>query len=216
MSEDRPIVDLDVFADIICPWCAVGDARLAKAIALIPEIDIRPRWRAFQLNPTMPPQGMDRRDYINAKFGGPAQGAQVYDAVAAAGAEDGVRFDFPAIRRTPNTVQAHRLIYWAQAQGCARPMIDALYEAYFRAGRDIGDDETLAAIADEAGFGDVSDFVAGDALRDAVKLDDAEARRIGVGGVPLFLFGRRYALSGAQPPEAIVRGIEAALAAEAA
>lgn len=215
-KDDRPIVEVDVFADVICPWCAVGDARLAKAIAMTPGVEIRRRWRAFQLNPTMPPDGMDRRAYINAKFGGPAQGARVYDAVAAAGAEDGVAFDFAAIRRTPNTVQAHRLIYRAQAGGDARPMIDALYEAYFRAGRDLGDDATLAAIAGEAGVPDAAAFLAGDDLRDAVKADDAEARRIGVSGVPLFLFGGRYALSGAQPPEALVRGIEAAMTADAA
>lgn len=214
MPLDQTAVDVDIFTDIICPWCAVGDARFAKARALLPDVEVRPRWRAFQLNPTMPPEGMDRQDYISAKFGGPAQGAQVYDAVSAAGEDDGVAFDFPAIKRTPNTVQAHRLFYWAQDQVRPRPMMDALHEAYFRQGRDIGDDATLSDIAAEAGFDGAEAFLAGDDLRDAVLADDAEARRIGVSGVPLFIFGGRYALSGAQPPEALARGIEAALAAE--
>lgn len=214
MPLDQPVIDVDIYSDVICPWCAVGDARFAKALALLPDLAIQTRWRAFQLNPSMPADGMDRQAYINAKFGGPVQGARVYDAVAAAGAQDGVAFDFAAIQRTPNTVQAHRLIYWAQDSGRARAMIDALHEAYFRQGRDIGDDATLAAIATEAGFDGAEALLAGDDYREDVRADDAQARRMGVNGVPLFIFGGRYALSGAQPPEALARGIEAAVAAE--
>lgn len=201
-----------IYADVICPWCAVGDARLAAALAMTPDIAVEAEWRAFQLNPGMPPFGMPRADYYTAKFGGKAEAMRVYSAVAAAGAVNDVVFDFEAIQTTPNTVQAHRLIYHAQAQGRGRAMIDALYAAYFREGRDIGDDATLADIAVETGWprAAITDFLAGDARREQVIEDDKEARRGGVNGVPLFVFDGRFAVSGAQQPEALARAIETA------
>lgn len=201
-----------VYADVICPWCVVGDVRLGKAAALVPNISIDVEWRAFQLNPAIPANGVDRAVYYVTKFGGRAKAMRVYDAVAAAGAEDGLTFNFDAIRRTPNTVQAHRLIYRAQSQGRPRPMIDALFKAYFHDGRDIGDDEELSKIASSIGevANDAEAFLAGDRFREQVLADDAEARRMGVSGAPFFVFGGRYAVSGAQPPEALARAIETA------
>lgn len=200
------------YADVICPWCAVGDARFARGRALTPDTPVTLEWRAFQLNPHMPRQGMPREAYYVAKFGGRARAMEVYRAVAEAGATIGVGFAFEKITTTPNTLQAHRLIYRAQADGDARPMIEALYEAYFRGGRDIGDDATLAAIASEAGYdaAESARFLAGSAFREAVLADDRAARRMGVTGVPFFVFNGAYTLSGAQPPEAFARAIEAA------
>lgn len=201
-----------IYADIICPWCAVGDARLAEAIRMTGGIPVEIEWRAFQLNPGIPPFGMARSEYYTAKFGGKAEAMRVYDAVAAAGALSGLHFDFDAIETTPNTLQAHRLIYRAQAAGRGRAMIDALYAAYFRAGRDIGDDATLTEIATETGWprAEIAAFLDGEDLRQQVLDDDREARRSGVNGVPLFVFDDRFAVSGAQVPEALARAIETA------
>lgn len=195
---------LDIFSDTICPWCYVGKRRLERALAARPQPDLQVRWRAFQLNPGMSAEGMDRGSYIDAKFGGPDRARAIYDTVRNAGAGEGIAFAFDGIRRTPNTLQSHRLIRFASGQGRQEETLEGLFRAYFIDGRDIGDRATLTAVAGESGLDpdETAAYLAGDADRDALLNEDALARRAGITGVPCFIFNGRFALSGAQEPEA--------------
>jgi predicted DsbA family dithiol-disulfide isomerase len=197
---------IDIFSDVICPWCFIGKRRLEKALALRPQADVQIHWRAFQLNPGMPEDGMERGAYLAAKFGGPEAAQRIYDTVGAAGLRTGVNFAFDRIRRTPNTVAAHRLIRFADRFGKQNATVEALFQAYFHDGRLIGDKTVLAEIAAEAGLdaNAASDFLAGDEEIEAVLAEDVYARQLGIGGVPCFIVDGRYALSGAQEPEAFL------------
>jgi len=194
-------MQLDIFSDTICPWCYVGKRRLARAVAARPQPKLVIRWRAFQLNPGMPAEGMDRERYIEAKFGGPERAKRIYDAVTAVGATEGLDFHFERIRRTPNTLASHRLLRLASRQGLQAQTLDALFGAYFAEGRDIGDLRVLADIGEAVGIADVAARLAdGDGIEE-VKAEDALARRQGINGVPCFIFNGRFLLSGAQEPE---------------
>jgi predicted DsbA family dithiol-disulfide isomerase len=195
---------LDVFSDTICPWCYVGKRRLERALQARPQRDLKIRWRAFQLNPGMPADGMDRKAYIDAKFGGAERARAIYDTVRAAGVSEGIAFDFDRIRRTPSTLQSHRLIRFAGGQDRQNETMEALFRAYFTDGRNIGDRAVLAEVAADAGLDrdEAADYLAGDADAEAVLGEDALARRAGINGVPCFIFNGRFALSGAQEPEA--------------
>src|SRR4029077_13560019 len=129
---------LDIFSDTICPWCYVGKRRLARALAQRPQPKMAVRWRAFQLNPGMPAEGMDRSRYIEAKFGSPERAKRIYEAVTAVGASEGIDFNFDAIQRTPNTLTSHRMLRRAARFGLQDQLLDALFAAYFIEGRDIG------------------------------------------------------------------------------
>ncbi|MCK6454087.1 MAG: DsbA family oxidoreductase [Alphaproteobacteria bacterium] len=197
---------IDIFSDVICPWCFIGKRRLDKALALRPQPDLQLRWRAFQLNPGMPEEGMDRQAYLAAKFGGAESAQRIYDTVGAAGAREGIAFAFDRIKRTPNTVAAHRLIRFAEARGRQDAVVEALFHAYFLDGRLVGEKPVLAAIAGESGL-DASEaraFLDGPEETEAVLAEDAFARRLGIGGVPCFIVDGKYALSGAQEPEAFL------------
>ncbi len=147
---------IDVISDVVCPWCYIGQRRLAEALARLPAADAARRatirWHPFQLNPDLPQAGVSRKTYLEDKFGGPERAAQIYARVAAAGATVGIPFAFDRIEIQPNTRDAHRLIAWAQAQGDASGLVERLFRAYFIEGRAIGDRDVLAAIAGEAGF----------------------------------------------------------------
>lgn len=198
-------MQLDIYSDTICPWCYVGKRRLERALAARPQPDLKVRWRAFQLNPGMPPDGMERRAYIEAKFGSADRARRIYDAVSAAGASEGIAFAFDRIRRTPNTLQSHRLLRHAGAFGLQDAVLDELFHAYFEGGADVGSLEVLAELAEAAGLdGDEArQYLESDEDRDAVLQEDQVARRQGINGVPCFIFNGRYALSGAQEPEAM-------------
>ncbi len=194
---------VDIVSDVICPWCYIGKRRLERALALRPELSIDTSWRPFQLNPDMPVEGIDRRAYLAAKFGGSAHAERIYANIVEAGATVGIPFAFDRIRRTPNTRDAHRLIRYATAQGRADAVVEALFEGYFTAGRDIGNRETLAAIAGEAGLDakETAHWLAGPAELEQVLAEDRSARRLGINAVPCFIFEGQYAVSGAQEPE---------------
>jgi len=210
---------IDVISDVVCPWCYIGQRRLAEALAQLPDDDdarrAPVRWHPFQLNPDLPAQGVSRKAYLENKFGGPDRAAQVYARVVAAGATAGIPFEFERIERQPNTRDAHRLIAWAQAQGDASALVERIFRAYFIEGRLIGDHGVLAAIAAEAGF----DVAAAQAMLDsdegaeAVTLMDNRARQIGVQGVPFFIFNQHIAVSGAQDPAVLLDAIAQARAA---
>ncbi|MCC6468202.1 MAG: DsbA family oxidoreductase [Alphaproteobacteria bacterium] len=197
---------IDIFSDVICPWCFIGKRRLEKALALRPQAEPKVHWRAFQLNPGMPAEGMERSAYLAAKFGGPEAAQRIYDTVRAAGQRSGVDFAFDRIRRTPNTVAAHRLIRFADRFGRQDATVEALFRAYFLGGRLIGTVDALVEIAAEAGL-DVHAaraFLQSDEETEAVLAEDVHARQLGIGGVPCFIVDGRYALSGAQEPEAFL------------
>lgn len=203
---------LDIFSDPICPWCFIGKRRLERALAARPDLEIDVHWRAFQLNPEMPAEGMERQLYLELKFGGPAAAQRIYAAIAEAGADEEIAFDFNAIRRTPNTVNAHRLIRRAGPAGKQDDVVEALFRRYFLAGQDIGEVSALLETAEEAGLAPagLEDFLAGSEEGEAVRGEDALARRTGIQGVPTFIFANRYALSGAHEPEVLLQMFELA------
>ncbi len=191
---------LDILSDPICPWCYIGKAHLDRALAERPDHGLEIRWHPFQLNPTMPREGMDRRAYLEAKFGAePA--ARFYAQIAEAARAAGLEVDFERIGRTPSTLDAHRLIHWAGLEGCQSAVVDRLFRAYFAEGRDIGRTEELVAIAGEVGMDRemVRRLLASDADVEEIRFRDAWAREKGVDGVPTFIIADRYVARGAQP-----------------
>jgi len=212
---------IDVVSDVVCPWCYVGKRRLEAALARLreaePDLPVAVRWHPFQLNPDLPREGVDRRGYLEAKFGGPARAQEIYARVSAAGATVGIPFAFDAIERQPNTLDAHRLIAWAQSrrEGDPDALVERLFRAYFLDGRFLGDRETLVATAADAGYDpdDARRFLASDELADAIAGADERARSLGVSGVPFFIFGGKTALSGAHEPETLLDAIAQARAA---
>ena len=214
-------VVVDVVSDVVCPWCYIGKRRLEAAIAQLreaePDLPFEVRWHPFQLNPDLPAQGVDRKAYLEAKFGGPERAKQIYERVTAAGRSVGIPFDFDAIERQPNTLDAHRLVGWAQSrnEGDAEALVEGLFRANFLEGRYVGSADELLALAEEAGFdaADARAFLESDALKDVVADSDRRAREMGIGGVPFFIFDGKTALSGAQEPSAIVAAIRQARAA---
>jgi len=205
---------IDIVSDVICPWCFIGKRRLEQALLRAPQADLRILWHPFQLNPDMPPEGMERGAYLRAKFGDAGGGVRM-NQVEAAGAEAGIDFAFERIRRTPNTLAAHRLIRWAASMPPGQdPMVETLFRAYFRDGADLGDAATLAALAALAGFdaAAAAAHLAGDDGRAETLAADSFARSIGITGVPCFIIERKFALSGAQDPEAFLEVFAAARA----
>ena len=198
------MLQIEIFSDVVCPWCYIGKRRFERAHTARPHTGLAVTWRAFQLNPEMPADGIDRQRYLEFKFGGGDQAGQVYHRIAAAGAEEGIDFAFDRIRRTPNTVSAHRLVRWARQQDRQDEVVESLFQAYFLEGLDIGDRDNLAEIAARAGLdrADASAFLDGvEGVREV--LDETRlAYNSGITGVPCFIVDRKYAISGAQEPEA--------------
>lgn len=200
------MIYVDIVSDTICPWCYIGKRRFERALALSGRNDIALSWRPFQLNPDMPPEGMTRDDYVRAKFGGGDRPRQIYQAIAESGREAGIEFQFSRIRRTPNTVLSHRLIYWSAKNLRQDEVVTELFKAYFEEGQDIGDLDTLVSCAARAGMDEAAarQFLSSDEGRQEVVASDVYARRLGINGVPCFIVNRKYAVSGAQPPSAFV------------
>jgi predicted DsbA family dithiol-disulfide isomerase len=197
------MIRLDIYSDPICPWCMIGKTLLDRALEARPEHPFAIAWQPFQLNPEMPAEGMDRRAYLEAKFGGPDGAAQVYGQIAEAAEQAGVAMDLDAIARTPNTLDAHRLIHWAGLEGRQAAVVEALFRAYFREGRDIGEREVLLDIAEAAGMGRemVARLFASDADLAETRTRDAHARARGIRGVPTFILAETHVVTGAQPTE---------------
>ena len=205
-----PTLTLDVFADIACPWCYVGEAHLGAALAERPDLEVAWRWHPFQLQPGLPPEGLPREPFFTDKFGGPEQMAAAFAHVTAAGEAAGLRFDFDRLSGAPNTTDAHRTVLLGQEQGLGPETASALFEAYFTDGRDVGDRAVLADVAGAVGVTDAAEMLASDRLRDAVTASQADAQRLGVRGVPFVVLGGRLAVSGAQPAAAFVEAIRTA------
>jgi predicted DsbA family dithiol-disulfide isomerase len=200
------MIYVDIVSDTICPWCYIGKRRFERALDLSGRNDIAISWRPFQLNPDMPPEGMTRDDYVRAKFGGGDRPRQIYQAIAESGREAGIEFQFSKIKRTPNTVLSHRLIYWSAKQEHQDEVVAELFKAYFEDGLDLGDLEILVECAKRAGLDRelARQFLLSEEGRQEVVASDVYARRLGINGVPCFIVNRKYAVSGAQPPSAFV------------
>ncbi len=198
------MVHIDIYADPVCPWCFIGKRRLERTLAARDDIDASVAWRPFQLNPDMPPEGMDRLSYLSSKFGGLERAAKFYNVIAEAGYSERIAFDFDAIQHTPNTLDAHRLIRFAGLNDLQSEVIEALFRAYFLDAEDIGDHGVLTRIAHAAGLDGraVSGYLASDADRAEVAAEDLRARRMSIDAVPCFIIDGQYAISGAQEPEA--------------
>jgi len=192
---------LDIFSDTICPWCYVGKRRLARALAARPQPRMAIRWRAFQLNPGMPADGMVRERYIDAKFGSSERAKRIYEAVSAVGASEGIQFNFEAIKRTPNTILSHRLLRRAGKEDKQDALLEAMFQAYFVEGQDIGNAQVLGEIGESVGLAGSGAYLAGTEGLEEVRAEDSLARRQGINGVPCFIFNYRFLLSGAQEPE---------------
>ena len=211
-TDDRPAgktINVEIYADIICPWCYIGKRRLEDAFAKRPDITPVYHWRAFLLNPTMPRDGMDRNAYLHAKFGHSA--AAVYGRIATAGLDSGISFRFDDIRRTPDSRAAHRMLIAAGSENAM--LSETLYRAYFIDGRDIGDMAVLAEIADAAGQPNLLEKAADDAVGRQLENNLATANMLRLDGVPFFIFDAKYAIAGAHQPEHLIPAIDAAAAA---
>ena len=203
-------ITIDVVSDTVCPWCFIGKRRLEAALATRPEVAADVRWRAYQLNPDMPAEGMDRKAYVAAKFGSDERARALYETVRTAGTTAGLDFRFDRIERAPNTLASHRLIRWAGSAGCQDAVVEALFAAYFFDGRDLGEKSVLVDVARQAGMDAV---LVGDLLdqgRDVelVAQEVAAARDMGITGVPCFIFDGKTAVQGAQDADVLVRVID--------
>lgn len=200
---------IDVVSDVVCPWCFIGKRRLEKALAMVPDIPVEVHFRPYYLNDWIPREGIDRNDYLTAKFGSPERYHGMAGRVAAAAAAEGLVYDTNHISRQPNTIDAHRLIRWADAQGLAPQMKQRLMELYFTEGADLTDREVLVKAAADVGLDEaaVREGLAGDRDEAAVAREVQEAKSAGIEGVPYFIFAGKYGLSGAQEPAALAQAI---------
>ncbi|GLT10366.1 DsbA family protein [Sulfitobacter porphyrae] len=196
-------IKLDIMSDPICPWCYIGKAHLDRALLDHPDHPFVIEWHPFQLNPDMPAEGMDRRAYLENKFGGKEGAVRAYAPIVDHARNAGLTINFEQMKRTPNTLDAHRLIHWAGIEGRQTAAVSALFKAYFVEARDIGDAEVLADIADsiEMDAGVVTRLLQTDEDRKAIQDRDAHSRRMGINSVPTFIVANQHAVPGAQPPE---------------
>jgi len=216
---EAAMVKLDILSDPICPWCYIGKANLERALERAGDHPFEIEWHPFQLNPDMPREGADRRSYLEAKFGGKDKAVAAYARVTEFAAQAGLTFNFEAMERTPNTLDAHRLIHWAGIEGRQSAVVSALFRGYFTEGRDIGNPEVLSDIADSAGMDAaiVARLLASDADTDDIRTRDAHSRKMGVNAVPTFIIDHRHAVPGAQSPEVwdrVIGDIKAQIGAE--
>ncbi len=204
------MIRLDIISDLACPWCYLGKALLDRALADRPGHPFLMEWHPYQLNPDLPPEGVARAEYMAARFGGADAIARLHAPLIARAAEIGLPLDLGAIGRTPNTLDAHRLVHWAGFDDRQGQMVDRLMRAYWSEGRDIGDRTTLVELAGEAGLDPIAmrRLLASDADADSVCARAAHARERGVTGVPCFILADRYVLQGAQPSETWIQVID--------
>ena len=218
MSEPVSL-SVDVVSDVVCPWCFIGQKRLDKAVAAAGDIDVHVNWRPFQLDPTIPRGGQDRRQYMLAKFGSEQRIRDIHARIEPLGAAEGIAFAFDAIEVAPNTLDAHRVARWAGAAGEAvqNRLVRRLFQLYFEEGADVGDHAVLAAAAREAGMDAavVETLLPTDADVEAVRNEIATASRMGITGVPCFLIEGKYAVMGAQETDVLADALRQIAAAKA-
>lgn len=212
LAPPKARLGIEIVHDLVCPWCFLGVRRLMRTLRRRPDILYELTWRPFLLNPDMPRGGMARPDYVVRKFGGEDRARRLYASISEIGRSEGVQFRFDRIRRTPSSVDGHRLVRYAARFGCADAMVEALFSAHFTDGRDVGDHATLVVAAQACGLDPVrvQRFLMGDDELDAVHADSLRAHRLGINGVPCFVIAGRHAIAGAQEPEVIERLLDVA------
>jgi len=212
LAPPKARLSVEIVHDLVCPWCYLGVRRLLRTLRRRPDLLFDLTWRPFLLNPDMPRMGMARSDYVVRKFGGEDRARRLYGSIAEIGRSEGVEFRFDRVRRTPSSVDAHRLVRWANRFGGAAGMVEALFAAHFTDGRVIGDVSVLSAVAASYGMDPIKAraFLLSDAEVDAVHADNLRAHRLGINGVPCFVIGGHHAIAGAQEPEVIERLLDVA------
>lgn len=201
---------IDIVSDTVCPWCFIGKRRLERALAQRPDMDFTIAWRPYRLDAAVPPEGVDRRAYMKAKFGDSPQAKAMGDALREAGIGEGIEFAFDSIEKRPNTTDSHRLIRWAATAGVQDEVVERLFRAYFEQGRDIGDSIVLGEIASEADMDSelVEQLLSSDADCALIEREDKLGHELGISGVPTFIFANTFMVSGAQDPEALIKVID--------
>jgi predicted DsbA family dithiol-disulfide isomerase len=189
---------IDVVSDVVCPWCFIGKRRLDSALE--GQTDLEVRYRPYRLDPTLPPEGVNRAEYMHAKFGNDSHTHEIQRKLIEAGEEMGIRFAFDKIERAPNTIDCHRLILWAGSAGVQDTVVEDLFSRYFEHGTDVSQASVLADVGAAAGMDKnlVLELLAGDDDKDVITSEDELARRAGIEGVPCYIVAGRYALLGAQ------------------
>jgi predicted DsbA family dithiol-disulfide isomerase len=203
----RAPLSIEVIYDLICPWCFIGTRRLMRAVRRRPEYAVSIKWRPFLLNPDMPRAGMSRADYLIRKFGAEDRARRLFNSITQMGRGEDILFRFDQIRRTPSSVDAHRLVEYAATFGRADVVADAVFTAYFTEGLDIGLSETLVRVGLQCGLErqGLRDYLASDEGTERVHGDNLRAHRLGINGAPCFVLGRRHAIAGAQEQEVLDR-----------
>ena len=212
LSPPRARLQIEIVHDLICPWCYLGVRRLLRTLRRRPDIAFELIWRPFLLNPDMPRIGMARPDYVVRKFGGEDRARRLYATIGEVGRHEGLEFRFERIKRTPSSVDAHRLVRYASGYGRADSLVEALFAAHFTDGHDIGDHGVLIAVASACGMDPVGvrRFLTSDDEAEGVHTDNLRAHRLGINGVPCFVVDGAHAIAGAQEPEVIERMLDIA------
>jgi predicted DsbA family dithiol-disulfide isomerase len=206
-------IRVDVFSDIACPFCYIGDTRLERVLESHPELEMEWIWHPFQLQPDLPERGIPWATFSVQKFGGLEARRSAFAHVIQAGASEGIGFDFERMPVAPNTLNSHRLVLLASEHGLGKAMALTLYNAYFTQATDITDPNELERIALELGLdqGAVQELLSSDLYLEAVQASQLEANRMGISGVPFFVFNQKFAVSGAQPVAVFEQALERAL-----
>jgi predicted DsbA family dithiol-disulfide isomerase len=208
-------IKIDIVSDVVCPWCYLGKARLEAALGQMKDVTAEINWRPYQLDPTIPRGGVDRKKYMEAKFGtGPRLG-EVHKQLEGFGREVGIRYEFDAIKVAPNTMDAHRLIRWAAQAGAGiqGKVVDRLFKLYFTEGADIGNHAVLIKAGSENGMDKaiIEALLPTDAEEAGVIGEIATSKQLGISGVPCFIFNQKYAVSGAQTPDILIEAMQGAM-----
>ena len=202
-----------IVSDTICPWCFVGKRRFERALADRTEVKPDIEWRPFQLNPEMPAEGLDRKVYVRAKFGSDERAGEIYTAIRDAGDGEKIPFAFDSISRVPNTIASHRLISWSLPSGRQDGVVEGLFRSYFLDGKNIGKIDVLTDVAAAAGLdaAEARAYLSGEEGAAQARAESLESHRLGISGVPCFIFDGKYAVSGAQEPEVFSQVFDLAL-----
>lgn len=208
---------IDIVFDTVCPWCYVGKKRFDRALALRPNLKPEIRYKSFLLNPDLPAEGVDRREWLERKFGSSQQYERIIEALVFTGKGEGIDFALDKIERTPNSANSHRLVRLAQTIGAQGKAADVIFAAYFERGLDIGNVEVLIRLAEEIGIDRqvATTHLLGEGDLNSVFNENARMHRLGVTGVPCYIFDESKAIAGAQEPEIIVRMLDMAAAEDA-
>jgi predicted DsbA family dithiol-disulfide isomerase len=213
LAPPKARLSIEIVYDLVCPWCYLGVRRLLRTLRRRPDTAFELVWRPFLLNPDMPRIGMARPDYVVRKFGGEDRARRLYASISETGRGEGLDFRFDRIRRTPSSIDAHRLVRYVAGYGQADDLVEALFAAHFTDGRDIGDHSVLVAVAALRGIDPLAArrFLASEAEAEAVHADNLRAHRLGINGVPCFVVDGTHAIAGAQEPQVIERMLDIAM-----